>query len=71
MFKCSKDCNKGRFHSFLLGVGFDYRHPVRHRVPVSPNTIIQFWMTVIGLLWSFGAILDVNSTVPVPDDGTR
>ena len=27
-------------------------------------------MTVIGLLWSSGAVLDDDSTVPVPDDGT-
>ena len=28
-------------------------------------------MTVIGLLWSSGALLDVNSTVPVLDDGVE
>ena len=33
-----------------------------------PDTVIQFWMTVIGLLWSSGAVLDANSTVPVLDD---
>ena len=64
----------------MCTVGFAYRRPDRHPVPVSDDTGTQRPVSStrnrhpvlddgIGLMWGPGTVLDGSGTDPVPDDG--
>ena len=51
------------FYHSPYGIGFDYME-----IPISRDTVIQFWISNIGFFMRICAVLDDNSTVPLPDD---